>query len=410
MRSRAEKGFGEARASRYAASAAALQSLESFIPYPLPGVKLGLANLVTQVVLVRHGFLPALETAVHRVLASSLMLGSFLSPGFALSLGGSLVSTVAMGGAARLGATFRPAPLSLVGISVLGAMAHLLAQLALVYLLFLHHPGVFALAPWLLAIAVVTGWINGTLALRALGSRGRGKAGVDDGLPRRGRASRSLIGRRAKRPGRDELPIPDSFLRRAPAWLKMAGLLAIAVALAFTADLLLLAAACASACGFAFIGRVGFRLLLVSLWRSLPLAVLLMAIPAVSALIGSFQGRSPSGGWGDALASGSAAALRLLSLALCARILTSTTPPRELAACLGRLFAPLRFFRMNPARFGAILSGTLTLLPQVTHGLMERFRIHREADRSRGRVLATAGAFLGAVLSAASPRRERHPE
>ena len=74
------------RVARHAAAAIVLTVAEAAIPLPLPGVKPGLANIVTLVVLARWGWREAAWVALLRVLVGSLVLGQFLAPGFFLSL------------------------------------------------------------------------------------------------------------------------------------------------------------------------------------------------------------------------------------------------------------------------------------------------------------------------------------
>jgi heptaprenyl diphosphate synthase len=90
------------RIARYAAAAIALSVVEAAIPMPLPGVKPGLANIITLVVLARYGWRDAVWVSLLRVVAGSLLLGQFLAPGFFLSLAGALASLVALGCAMHL--------------------------------------------------------------------------------------------------------------------------------------------------------------------------------------------------------------------------------------------------------------------------------------------------------------------
>ena len=62
-----------------------LQISESFIPHPIPGLRLGLANMLTLVALVTLGFRAALEIAVLRTVLSAFIMGTFMSPTFVLS-------------------------------------------------------------------------------------------------------------------------------------------------------------------------------------------------------------------------------------------------------------------------------------------------------------------------------------
>ncbi|MEO0081903.1 MAG: Gx transporter family protein, partial [candidate division WOR-3 bacterium] len=87
------------RVSRLAAlvaCASVLQVAETLLPYPLPGVRLGLANVFTLVALVETGPADAFHLALLRSLLSSFVLGTFLSPAFVLSFAGAVVSAAVM--------------------------------------------------------------------------------------------------------------------------------------------------------------------------------------------------------------------------------------------------------------------------------------------------------------------------
>ncbi|MBL8441241.1 MAG: Gx transporter family protein, partial [Betaproteobacteria bacterium] len=78
------------RIARLAAAAVGLSLVDAAIPTPLPGVKPGLANIVTLLVLERYGWATAAWVTGLRVIAGSLLLGHFLAPGFFLSLTGAV--------------------------------------------------------------------------------------------------------------------------------------------------------------------------------------------------------------------------------------------------------------------------------------------------------------------------------
>ncbi len=145
----------------FAALAIAIHVLESAIPSPIPGIKIGLANIVTIVVLVQFGWRTAAWVSLLRVLIGSLIIGSFLSPTFILSLGGACASLVVIGVAYTLARHH----ISAMGYSVLAAIAHILAQFWLAYLLFIPHQALFHLLPILITVAIITGIVNGSLAL-----------------------------------------------------------------------------------------------------------------------------------------------------------------------------------------------------------------------------------------------------
>lgn len=134
------------------------------IPLPLPGVKLGLANIVTLLVLSRCGVRDGLYVAGGRVLLGSLLGGTFLSPAFFLALSGSCASALIMALMLRLKRWF-----SLIGVSLAGAVTHNLGQLGGAAIL-LQSSAVIYYLPILLLAAVPTGLATGYL-LRALLAR-----------------------------------------------------------------------------------------------------------------------------------------------------------------------------------------------------------------------------------------------
>lgn len=144
------------------AVAVAIHLVEAALPSPLPGVKPGLANVITIVVLLRFGWRMAAWVSLLRVLVSGLLLGTFLSPTFLLSLGGAAASVALLWLAWRLPVV--GSNLGAVGYSVLAALAHMAAQFALAYALFIPHPGLLHLLPVLLTAALLFGVVSGILA------------------------------------------------------------------------------------------------------------------------------------------------------------------------------------------------------------------------------------------------------
>lgn len=152
------------RLAQLAAAAIGLSLIDAAIPLPVPGVKPGLANIVTLVVLARHGWSAAAWVTGLRVFAGSFLLGQFLSPGFFLSVCGALCSLLILRAALRLPARwFGP-----VSWSILAALAHLGGQLLLARLWLIPHDGLFLLLPLLATAALFFGTVNGLIASRLL--------------------------------------------------------------------------------------------------------------------------------------------------------------------------------------------------------------------------------------------------
>ena len=148
--------------ARMAAVALGLTILESSIPSPLPGVKPGLANIVTLIVLARYGWRMAAWVSLLRVVAGSLLFGNFLTPGFFLSLSGAILSLIVLAFAQQLPARwFGP-----VSHSIYAAFAHISGQLLVVYLWLIPHAGIAYLIPIFATAALVFGTVNGLIAVR----------------------------------------------------------------------------------------------------------------------------------------------------------------------------------------------------------------------------------------------------
>jgi heptaprenyl diphosphate synthase len=150
----------DTRLAWLAAFAVALHLLEAALPPILPGVKPGLANVITVAALCLWGWRTAALVTLLRVLVGSIFLGTLLSPAFWLSLGGATAALAAMAaGTALPGRGLGP-----VGYSLLAGVAHIGGQLLVAYTLFIQHAGLWALAPVLGLAAAITGTVNGLAA------------------------------------------------------------------------------------------------------------------------------------------------------------------------------------------------------------------------------------------------------
>lgn len=150
--------------AKLTALAIGLHVLEAMFPSPLPGVKPGIANIITLYVLVQYGFGTAAWVSLLRVFASSLLLGHFLSPTFVLSLSGALFSLAGL----YLTQHLPKAHFSVVSLSILAAFAHIAGQLIVVRLWLIPHTGVAYLIPVFALAALIFGVINGLVSNKLL--------------------------------------------------------------------------------------------------------------------------------------------------------------------------------------------------------------------------------------------------
>ena len=141
------------------AQASVLHFAESLLPnpIPIPGVKLGLANIITLLALVIFDFKTAINITILRTVLGSLLSGTLFGVGFLLSFSGAIVSTCVMAACLR---SFRG--FSLIGVSVIGAATHNLGQLLMAALI-LRFPGIIYYLPFMLLFSIPTGIIIGLL-------------------------------------------------------------------------------------------------------------------------------------------------------------------------------------------------------------------------------------------------------
>ena len=145
----------------------ALFVLESYIPMPLPFLKIGLANVSSVIALMLLGTTSMLTVVVLRVVVGSLFIGTFMSPAFVLALSAGVVSAAAMALVKAISRNF----FSALGLSLIGSVAHVLVKLLIVRFVYVQNAAVLQLLPLMLLTAffggLVVGWISVRL-LRAL--------------------------------------------------------------------------------------------------------------------------------------------------------------------------------------------------------------------------------------------------
>ena len=134
----------------------ALSILESSIPLPIPipGARLGLSNIVILVTLVIFGFKEAFIVSVLKSIVLMLVTGSISS--FIYSISGAILSTIVMIIAYKYFSNI----FSLIGVSILGAVAHNIGQI-IVASLIMTNIKIFFYLPILLLMSLFTGYFVG---------------------------------------------------------------------------------------------------------------------------------------------------------------------------------------------------------------------------------------------------------
>ena len=140
-----------------------LSILESFIPLfngYIPGLKLGLANIIVLIVLYKYDTSDVFFVSILRVIVVGLMRTGLFSVNFFFSLFGALFSASSM-------IIFKKTRLSMIGVSVIGSICHSVGQI-LAAILFLKNNNMIYYLPWLLLFSIPTGVFVGFVSKRML--------------------------------------------------------------------------------------------------------------------------------------------------------------------------------------------------------------------------------------------------
>ena len=140
-----------------------LSILESFIPLfngYIPGLKLGLANIIVLIVLYKYDTKDVFFVSILRVVVVGLIRTGLFSINFFFSLSGALFSACSM-------ILFKKTKLSMIGVSVIGSIFHSIGQI-LIAILFLKNNNMIYYLPWLLLFSIPTGLFVGYISKKLL--------------------------------------------------------------------------------------------------------------------------------------------------------------------------------------------------------------------------------------------------
>lgn len=124
------------------------------IPLPIPGAKLGLSNMVVLITIILFGFEEGLTVAGLKSILLMLVTGSV--SGFLYSFSGAILSSIVM----YLSYRYLSRVFSLIGVSILGALAHNFAQVT-VAVIILNNLRVYTYGPLLMIMSLFSGYFVG---------------------------------------------------------------------------------------------------------------------------------------------------------------------------------------------------------------------------------------------------------
>ncbi len=136
-----------------------LSYFERMLPTFIPGVKLGLANIVVVMCLYYLGNKEAFKISLIRVFVIGIMFGGISSILYALS--GAILSYISMITLKQTKA------FSIVGVSIAGSAFHVVGQI-IVAVLVVQNEKLFFYLPFLLILSVISGFVIGIISYYAL--------------------------------------------------------------------------------------------------------------------------------------------------------------------------------------------------------------------------------------------------
>ncbi|PKK99914.1 MAG: heptaprenyl diphosphate synthase [Tenericutes bacterium HGW-Tenericutes-1] len=138
-----------------------VESMISVTVFIIPGVKLGLANIITLVILYIYGGKEAFVVSILRIFIVSLIYSGLFTPTSLMSLSGGIVAYLAMIGVKQL------PKLSIVSVSVTGALMHMVGQIAMAIVV-LDTPTLIYYLPYMILISIPTGILTGLVGKKMI--------------------------------------------------------------------------------------------------------------------------------------------------------------------------------------------------------------------------------------------------
>lgn len=137
----------------------ALNVIEASLPLFngfIPGLKLGLANIVTLFIIYQFSLKDALYIGILRVFLVGILRTGLFSTTFLFSLSGVILSIICMFLAHKF------LKLSIIGVSMIGSIAHSTGQV-ITSIILLQMDAMIYYLPWLLLFAIPTGILVGLI-------------------------------------------------------------------------------------------------------------------------------------------------------------------------------------------------------------------------------------------------------
>ena len=135
-----------------------LSIIESFIPIfngMIPGLKIGLSNIIVLYVLYRYSIKDTFYVVILKVLLVGILRTGLFSINFYFSIVGGILSVILM-------SIFKKTKLSIIGVSIIGSIFHLIGQI-IVAIILLNSFNLIYYLPYLIIFGSISGFIIGII-------------------------------------------------------------------------------------------------------------------------------------------------------------------------------------------------------------------------------------------------------
>lgn len=136
-----------------------LESMISISLFIIPGVKLGLANIITLIVLYIYGEKEAFIVVVIRILLVALISPFSTLISFSLSISGGFFAIISMILLKKVKS------LSIISVSIMGALMHMVGQIGMAIFI-LDTPTLIFYLPYMILLSIPTGIFTGMIGKR----------------------------------------------------------------------------------------------------------------------------------------------------------------------------------------------------------------------------------------------------
>ncbi len=135
--------------------------LDSLVPIPVLGVKLGIGNIVVLLMIYKFSVKETLLVLILRVLVVSFIRGNFLSLPFYMSISGAMSSFIIMYSLSKVKV------LSVITVSVFGALFHCIGQIVVAVFTF-GSINILYYLPIMMILSILTGILTGYIAIKLI--------------------------------------------------------------------------------------------------------------------------------------------------------------------------------------------------------------------------------------------------